>query len=458
MKRYDAYKDIEFAAIPSIPTHWDVKKFRHIARFTQRKNRDAVDRPMLSLSAYRGVEIKHYDDENMARTKEESFEYCIVKPNQLVINPMWVIYGAIGVSKYHGIVSPAYRVYSLSNDIVPLYCDYLLKSHFYIKDYNRYIRGLTTYDRSVRKEDFHEILVLLPPRAEQNAIVALLDHKLAEIDRFIANKKRLIELLKEQKAALINRAVTRGIEPDVLMKPSGIEWLGEIPAHWEVRKIKHLAKMQRGIFSHRPRNDPRMYDGPYPFIQTGDVRSANKYIKSYQQTLNEAGLAVSKNVPKGTLVMTIAANVADVGILDFDACIPDSLVGFIPHKMILIDYLFYLLMSMREELLKTAPINTQLNLNVERIGALWTIVPPFYEQSQIITYIERETTRIDVAITTIEREIELIKEYRTTLISEAVTGKIDVRTAHREELPVEAGRSSHHELERYVGNGPRGSD
>jgi len=212
--------------------------------------------------------------------------------------------------------------------------------------------------------------------------------------------------------------------------------LGEMPGHWEVRKVKYLAKIERGVFSHRPRNDPFMYNGPYPFIQTGDVRSTNKYIKEYHQTLNETGLSVSKRFLKGTLVMTIAANVADVGILDFDACFPDSLVAFMPNKVVIRDYLFYLFISMREELLKTAPINTQLNLNVYRISTLQATLPPQDEQSKIVAYIELKNTKIDTAIIKAEREIELIKEFRTTLISDVVTGKIDVRAAIREETPV----------------------
>lgn len=211
------------------------------------------------------------------------------------------------------------------------------------------------------------------------------------------------------------------------MKYSGIEWLGEIPEHWEVKRVKYITKILRGKFTHRPRNDPRMYDGKYPFIQTGDVASANKYITKYHQTLNEEGLKVSKQFPKGTLVMTIAANIGDMAILNFEACFPDSIVGFVPEEKIHLDYLYNLFIAMRQELLKTAPINTQLNLNVDRIGRLWSVIPPQEEQLNIIKFIEKKSEKINRAIATIEKEIKLIQEYRTTLISETVTGKIDVR-------------------------------
>ncbi|WP_222620524.1 restriction endonuclease subunit S [Sphaerospermopsis sp. LEGE 00249] len=109
-------------------------------------------------------------------------------------------------------------------------------------------------------------------------------------------------------------------------KNSGVEWLGKIPGHWEVKKIKYISTILRGKFSHRPRNDPKLYDGDYPFIQTGDIAATDKYITTYEQTLNALGFAVSKQFPKGTLVMAIAANIGDVAILDFPACFPDSIV------------------------------------------------------------------------------------------------------------------------------------
>ena len=172
-----------------------------------------------------------------------------------------------------------------------------------------------------------------------------------------------------------------------------MEWLGHIPMHWEVKKVKFLAAILRGKFSHRPRNDPQLYDGPYPFIQTGDIVSANKYINDYHQTLNELGFAVSKEFPKGTLVMSIAANIGDLAILEFPACFPDSIVGFFPKAQVDLNYLYYNLESMKQELKITAPLNTQQNLNIERIGPLQTVSPPINEQRQIAVFLDQETAK-----------------------------------------------------------------
>ena len=133
-----------------------------------------------------------------------------------------------------------------------------------------------------------------PPGPEQAAIVRFLDHADRRIRRYIRAKQKLIKLLEEQKQAIVHRAVTRGLDPNVRLKPSGVEWLGEVPKHWEVRRVKQVSQVLRGKFTHRPRNDPSLYDGPYPFIQTGEVARAEKSITGYRQTLNERGLAVSK--------------------------------------------------------------------------------------------------------------------------------------------------------------------
>ena len=201
----------------------------------------------------------------------------------------------------------------------------------------------------------------------------------------------------------------------------------DILEHWEVRWLKFVSKILRGKFTHRPRNDPSLYDGSYPFIQTGEVARANKYITSYRQTLNDKGYAVSKEFPKGTLTMTIAANIGDVAILDFDACFPDSIVGFVPDKCIALEFLYRICSVMKTEFLKEAPINTQGNLNIDRIGTMAISLPPLGEQQAILAHIEKQTAAIDAAVARVEREIELIGEYRTRLIADVVTGQVDVR-------------------------------
>jgi len=290
-------------------------------------------------------------------------------------------------------------------------------------------KGVGTIQRNLYWPHLKRVGVVVPPPDEQAAIVRFLDWSNGRLERAIRAKRKVIGLLKEQKQAIIYRAVTRGLDPAVPLRRSGIPWLGDIPQHWEVRRIKQATRILRGKFSHRPRNDASLYDGKYPFIQTGVVAQASKFIMSYSQTLNEKGLAVSKLFPSGTLVMTIAANIGEVAVLTFDACFPDSIVGFVPAASADRDYLYMVFLCMKPELLREAPVNTQGNLNVERIGSMGTPFPSVDEQSRIAKWAEAETTTFDAAVARLEREIELLREYRTRLIADVVTGKLDVREA-----------------------------
>ncbi|HID69933.1 MAG TPA: restriction endonuclease subunit S, partial [Desulfobacterales bacterium] len=219
---------------------------------------------------------------------------------------------------------------------------------------------------------------------------------------------------------------TKGIDPEVKLKDSGIDWLGEIPEGWEVVALKRATKIIRGKFGHRPRNDPEFYNGDHPFIQTGDVTNSDKYINYFQQTLNAKGFNVSQEFPANTLVMTIAANIGDLAILSFKASFPDSIVGFYPSHGNSPEFLYYLFKSMKKEFLRVSTSNTQLNINIDRISPLKIPVPPPKQQTAIVHHIETETTRINTKIAKTKKIIALQKEYRTALISEVVTGKIKV--------------------------------
>lgn len=182
----------------------------------------------------------------------------------------------------------------------------------------------------------------------------------------------------------------------------------------------------RGKFNHRPRNDPRYYGGGYPFVQTGDVARAEKYITEYSQTLNDLGFAVSKQFPAGSVVLTIAANVGDVAILNFDACFPDSVVGFVPNTDTAWNYLYYCFVAMKNQLIKNAIISTQLNLNIEIIKEETIPFPNFEEQRVISQYLDEKCAKIDDIIVGKQKLNAQLIEYKKSLIYECVTGKREV--------------------------------
>ena len=267
-----------------------------------------------------------------------------------------------------------------------------------------------------------DTVILLPSLIDQNKVIAHLDSLTSETNSLLSKTITSIEEYKKLK-----QAVTKGVRGEREMKDSGVEWIGAIPKEWVCEKIKYATSISRGLFNHRPRNDERYYNGKFPFIQTGDVANATKYIVSYSQTLNELGKSVSKEFPKGTLTMTIAANVGDVAILNFDAYFPDSVVGFIPNKNIRTLYLFYIFSAMKDEFTRTAIKSTQLNLNIDRVKE--TFIPVTLnvnEQCEIENYLESKCAEIDGLIAKKEQLVKELENYKKSLIYEVVTGKREV--------------------------------
>jgi type I restriction enzyme S subunit len=298
--------------------------------------------------------------------------------------------------------------------------------------------------KTITMPQLTKIPIALPPRNEQQRIAAYLDASCAAIDAAVAAKRRQIETLDALAESIIHHTVTQGLNPDAKMKGSGLDWLPEVPAHWLVQQIKRTCSLVRGQFTHRPRNDPALYDGPYPFVQTGDITAAKKYIRTYSQTLNELGLSVSKMFPRGTLVMSIAANIGDVAILDFEACFPDSVIGMIPGPKTNLDYLFYLMRAMKSIMLRSAVLSTQLNLNYVRIGTNFAAFPPKGEQEAIAEYLDAKEQEVLSTREILNQQIATLTAYRKSLIHECVTGQRRVTEANVAQ--VRRGESEFHEV------------
>ncbi|WP_226019809.1 restriction endonuclease subunit S [Novosphingobium sp. FKTRR1] len=244
---YAEYKDSGVAWLGAVPAGWEVHRFRHVFRESGEKIDDTVVGPMLSVSGYRGIEVKEYDDENRRRLDEELIGYRIVRPGQLVVNTMWLNYAGLGVSEHEGHVSPAYRSYWIERDVDRRFVHHLMRSSIYVQGYTRLLTGIRPNSLQMSRDDLMDFPVLLPPLAEQEAIAGFLDREVAKIDGLVAEQERLIALLKEKRQAVISHAVTKGLNPNAPLKDSGIEWLGQIPAHWEVVQLRRLiARIEQG--------------------------------------------------------------------------------------------------------------------------------------------------------------------------------------------------------------------
>ena len=238
-------------------------------------------------------------------------------------------------------------------------------------DFDTAVKGKT-----LNKEKLLNTKIFLPSIGIQNKIAEIL----GAVDEEIEKINELINRSDKIKSGLMKKLFSDGIGHKGNCKRTK---LGIVPVEWEVVSLSSVAKVERGKFSHRPRNDLKLYNGAIPFIQTAEVVGCNGKIYSYHQTLNDEGLKVSKMFPAGTIVLTIAANIGDTGVLQFDACFPDSLVGIKVNEQMDSIFLEFYLRTTKEYLNSIATQSAQKNINLEKLNPLLIIKPPLHEQKQI---------------------------------------------------------------------------
>ncbi len=259
---------------------------------------------------------------------------------------------------------------------------------------------------------YQNLEILLPKlKTEQQKIAEIL----GTVDEDIAKTQGVIEAAEKLKKGLMQQLFTRGIGHTKFKKTK----LGEIPEEWEVVKLEEIAQVDRGKFSHRPRNDARFYGGDISFIQTGDVISSNGRITKHSQTLNERGLKVSRMFKKGTIVLTIAANIGDTGILEFDSCFPDSLVGITPNNQVNNIFLEYFLRTRKDYLNKIATQSAQKNINLEKLRPLLVIKPKKNEQDKIAEILSAVDEKILIN-KKLKNKLTLLKK---SLMQDILSGK-----------------------------------
>lgn len=327
----------------------------------------------------------------------------------------------VGKVMHDGVTSPAYSNFKVHDNASR---DYFYYYYLMVDNTKELLHLAKNLRHSFTEEQLGQLKVPMPPLSEQQAIADYLDKTCSKIDEIIAEAKASIGEYKGLKQSVIFEAVTKGLDKNVEMKDSGVEWIGKANSNAVIKKIKYTSNISRGLFNYRPRNAEFLYGGVHPFIQTGDVARANKYVTDYKQTLSDEGTKVSKFFPKGTLTMTIAANVGDVSILGFNAYFPDSVLGITPFDKYSSEYLYYVFSSMKSEFVRVSISNAQLNLNVERVKELFV---PIFEnsdiQKEIVDYLDGKCKQIDSIVTEKESLINDLEAYKKSLIYEVVTGK-----------------------------------
>ena len=434
---YPEYRDSGVVWLDEVPSSWSVDKLKNFALvFPSNVDKKSVaGEPPVKLCNYTDV---YYNDEintsicfmKATASTEQVEKFALLYGDTIITkdseDPADIAVPAFVVETLPGVVCGYHLSVVRPNRIeYGKYINYIFKTAFARAYFHTRANGLTRY--GIGSYAVLNVECPRPSVEEAMAITNFLDHETAKIDTLIEKQQQLIKLLKEKRQAVISHAVTKGLNPGASMKDSGVEWLGEVPAGWDTKAYRYATKIYRGKFGFRPRNHPSLYDGPFPFIQTGDIARANVFIRDYKQTLNEQGRAVSEKFPAGTLVMAIAANIGDTAILDFEAYAPDSVVGFLPTQGINLEFLRLSLTAALPALEQTSTQSTQANLNIDRIGSVIAAFPDQDEQLQITDYVNSQINNFDELEIKAGEVVQLLFERRTALISAAVTGKIDVR-------------------------------
>lgn len=413
MKRYEKYKDSGIEWIGKIPEHWTIKKLKFIAKICNGKDQkevldDGGTFPVYGSGGVFGKANRYiYDKPSVLLGRKGTID----KP-QYVTEPFWTVDTAY--------FTKVNRIYSIR------YFYYLCTTiNFELYKYGSAVPSMT-------QGTLNEIKFSLPSSlTEQETLANFLDTKAAEIDSFITKKKKLISFLKEERTAIINKAVSKGIDPNAKYKESGVEWIGEIPKHWESWKLNHAFR-QIGSGTTPESGNPLYHEnGTINWLNTGDLNDG--LLTSCGKKITEKALedySALKIFPAGCLVMAMyGATIGKTSIVNFETTTNQACCVFGKSSVIDLLFLQYWFSGNKEQIINLAIGGGQPNISQAILKDVRVFCPTISEQKEIVNYLDSKTNEVDSVISKTEKEIALIKEYKSALINDIVTGKIDVRDA-----------------------------
>lgn len=432
MERYERYKDSEVEWIGEVPEHWEVKRLKFVGEsiigITYNPSEVSLTGEGFLVLRSSNIQNGVLSFEDNVHVQKNINEKHITKPGDILLcarngSAHLVGKAAFITNQYEGLSFGAFMTIVRSKLEKFLY--YFFNSEIFKAQTGLYS---TSTINQLTSDTLDNMSIAFPTLIEEQvAIIKHLDRKTAEIDQLIADKKRLITLYEEEKTALINQAVTKGINPKVKMKDSGIEWLGEVPEHWEVKKIFYVAKINSGGTPDRSNSD--YWKGSIPWVKTGEVNY--NLIKSTEEHITEDGLKASsaKIAPVGTLLMAMYGQGntrGRVALLGVPATYNQACCAMIFKEMMDSRFAFFYFKAAYQHIRDDGNETSQMNISTGYISSLRMPVPPIEEQYQIIEHIELGISIVDSKIAKTQKLIDLLSEYRTALISEVVTGKIKV--------------------------------
>jgi type I restriction enzyme, S subunit len=424
LTRYPEYKDSGVTWLRQVPHHWTVRRLGFYFEERREKVSDK-DFPPLSVTKFGVVpqlETAAKTDDGDNRKKVCSGDF--------VINSRSDRKGSSGASLLDGSVSLINTVLRPVEAISVEFAHHLLRSIPFQEEFYRYGKGIVADLWSTNYSEMRNIILALPDVEEQTAIAAFLDRETAKIDALVAEQEKLIALLAEKRQATISHAVTRGLNPDVPMKDSDVEWLGEVPVHWSVSALSYLASLETGATPDR--GEPSYWNGSIPWLKTGEINWAP--IRESEEFITEAGLANSaaKIAKPGTLLMAMygqGVTRGRVALLEIEATYNQACAAIRFGSRLNPEFGRYFFMAAYDHVRDAGNETSQMNLSAGLIAKIRLPVPPVDEQQAVVRFLDAETAKLDVLSAEAERGIALLKERRSALIAAAVTGQIDVRGA-----------------------------
>lgn len=430
MKRYDSYKDSGVKWLGEIPSHWGILPGLAVFKENKTKNTELSEKTVLSLS-YGNIIIKKDIDEGLVPADYKGYQ--IVHPGYIIIRCTDLQNDKVslrtGLVKNDGIITGAYLGLKVDGSFNSSYVHYFLHSWDITKEIYRHGSGLR---QSLSWFDLRRLPILIPSREEQDKIVSYLNDAVSKIDEAIAQQQKMIDLLNERKQIIINNAVTKGLNPNAPMKDSGIDWIGQIPAHWNVAALKRYVKLTNGDRGSNYPSGDEIKDSGILFVTADnihnlvlDITSSAKYITEEKyNTLRGAKMRI------GDIIFCLrGAGFGNCAINNTfeEGTIASSLVCITPRDI----NGYFLNYVLHSEFIRTQEINSSNgscadNVSAQNLGDYMIIIPPLNEQKQIVDHIAQFDTSIDSVINMASKQISLLQERKQIIINDVVTGKVKV--------------------------------
>lgn len=422
-------KDSGITVVPSIPEPWTIKRIKYILSERNQKVSDATPEQLLSVSEYYGVaprSEKIKSDEILVRA-DTLGGYKICKKNDMVINIMLAWKGALGTSAYEGVVSPAYCVhYPKGEEIDMKYLQYLFTTDTYKNYFRQHSTGIIDSRLRLYTDAMYALWCIVPPVKEQHLISAFLDCKCTEIDALRSDIEKEIETLEEYKKSIITEAVTKGLDPNMPMKDSGIEWIGEIPAHWAIQKGKYLfeQKSDRGNSKSLVLLSPTQNYGVIPQDLYEELSGFSAVKLNDKTDYNSL-----KTVHKGAFVISLRSFQGGFEYSEYEGVVSPAYQVFYPTVPVFDGYYKYLFKTkifIDKMNSYTMSLRDGKNIAFFDFGRTYIPVPPVDEQKRISSYLDETCSELSDLILKKQEQLNSLDDYKKSIIYEYVTGKKEV--------------------------------